>query len=372
MPIKTLAVTLVCLFAAVPLAVASDDASGSEASKPAISEAKLQSLDKLLEIPRGMSRAEAIRTYVAQTRKVLELGNQIEEDHPNASNLYKVWQRMYQAASFLARQAGDEAARQRLLGIAAKIVNSDAPIGAKPEPDFLLTLSALSPKEDESPDKEKAVKSIDDYFGRYKDTPAAAQGAVFATVLALRTDQKAAANKYIEKLETDYIKSPDALGLLRELGRHPDVGRPFEAELIRLDGTKLSLPEDLKGKVVVVDFWATWCKPCRASMPHLKEAYAAYRDKGVEFVGVSLDRPGQKERVKQYVSENELNWIHTYSGKFWSDPTARRYGVSGIPAMWVIGKSGNVVSDNARGKLEAVIEQALQEQVDKEPKGGKG
>ena len=96
------------------------------------------------------------------------------------------------------------------------------------------------------------------------------------------------------------------------------------------------------------------------------EVYGKYRSKGVEFVGISLDRAGSKDMLAKFVKARKMNWIHTFSGKGWNDPTASAFGVRGIPSIWVIGKDGKVVSSNARSNLERTIEKAL-----KSPKSSK-
>ena len=93
------------------------------------------------------------------------------------------------------------------------------------------------------------------------------------------------------------------------------------------------------------------------TIPHLKSLYARYKPQGLEIVGVSLDK--NATRLKSFVATNKMGWIITYSGKGWDDPTARKYGIGGIPSVWVIGKDGKVVSDNARRNLTETIEKAL-------------
>jgi thiol-disulfide isomerase/thioredoxin len=114
-----------------------------------------------------------------------------------------------------------------------------------------------------------------------------------------------------------------------------------------------------KGKVVLVDFWATWCGPCKALMPHVKETYAKYHDKGFEVVGVSLDR--DLAALRAYIVQEQLPWVNVVGElqngqvKF---PLAEAYGVTGIPATFVVDKEGKIVSRGLRGE-------ALEKQIAK-------
>lgn len=119
-------------------------------------------------------------------------------------------------------------------------------------------------------------------------------------------------------------------------------GSPAPEVIIpRLDGGELNLA-DLKGKYVVLDFWASWCKDCRADLPKMKEAFERFGCSGVEFVGVSLDddRAAWEAAVKEF----ELKYIQVSEGKKWADSeVAPQFGIKWIPTMYLISQDGNVL-----------------------------
>ena len=137
------------------------------------------------------------------------------------------------------------------------------------------------------------------------------------------------------------------------------VGQPFELtfEEIRT-GERISLQDDLQGKVVVIDFWATWCGPCIAEMPKMKDLYSQYKDRGVEFIGISLDQPpseGGRDKLLAYLQENGIDWPQYYQGSGWESEFSKGWGVSSIPQLFIIDAEGKLHSTEARGQLETLI-----------------
>ncbi len=128
-----------------------------------------------------------------------------------------------------------------------------------------------------------------------------------------------------------------------------------------LDNKPVSLAA-YKGKVVLLDFWATWCPPCREEVPNLVKTYNAYHTKGLEVVGVSLDREGDRAKLVSYTKENKMPWRQVYDGKYWQAAMAKAYGVQSIPFSVLIGRDGKIlaVGDSLRGEsLEPAIKAAL-------------
>lgn len=136
--------------------------------------------------------------------------------------------------------------------------------------------------------------------------------------------------------------------LLTKMDEKIGLGSPAKPFALKdLSGQDLSL-ELLKGKVVLVDFWATWCPPCREEIPNLKAYYSEFRDRGFEIVGISLDR--EREALDQYIQENEIAWRISYSGKYWQDETAAQYGVNSIPSTWLVDRKGLLRHFDLRGE----------------------
>ncbi|HSU69356.1 MAG TPA: TlpA disulfide reductase family protein [Tepidisphaeraceae bacterium] len=136
--------------------------------------------------------------------------------------------------------------------------------------------------------------------------------------------------------------------------------KPLTLEGVLVDGSKFSTA-DWKGKVIFVDFWATWCGPCRAELPRVKKAYADYHDKGLEVLGVSCDNDG--DDLKKFLDENkDMPWPQLFDVKKpgWH-PLATSYGIEGIPTMFLIDKKGVLRSVTARENFEEMIPKLLAE-----------
>ena len=140
------------------------------------------------------------------------------------------------------------------------------------------------------------------------------------------------------------------------------TGSKLEIEGKKLDGTELDW-ESYRGKVVLVDFWATWCGPCLQSLPHVQSLYDQYHSKGFEVIGISLDH--DRRTLEKFLERRELPWPQLFQDPDPNSgspmhPMATKYGISAIPAAFLVDQKGNVVSAKALGPdLEKMIQKLL-------------
>lgn len=131
---------------------------------------------------------------------------------------------------------------------------------------------------------------------------------------------------------------------------------PFPIRSKDLSGKPLSW-EQYKGKVVLLDFWATWCAPCRRELPNVKATYAKYKDQGFDILGVSLDT--STAPIKPFAARQSINWRQVYDG-YWNGPISSAFNVRYIPSTILIGRDGKVAAVNLHGAgLESAIQAAL-------------
>ncbi|HEV7401343.1 MAG TPA: TlpA disulfide reductase family protein [Chthoniobacteraceae bacterium] len=153
-----------------------------------------------------------------------------------------------------------------------------------------------------------------------------------------------------------------AAGILR---RYDALGKPLDLKFSALDGRQVDLA-DLRGKVVVIHFWATWCEPCVEAIDKMRKAYAGLREVGVELIGINLD--ANKKKVEAFVKEKNIPWPQFWEPEGKDNRIVRQWGVTLFPAMWLVDRKGVLRDVTAEKDLMSKIEGLLGEDPGPEKK----
>lgn len=165
---------------------------------------------------------------------------------------------------------------------------------------------------------------------------------------------RALADELVKSSAPDEIKEA-AKAVLKKMDM---VGKPLHIKFTAVDGREIDISK-MAGKVLLIDFWATWCGPCIAELPNVKAAYDRLHPKGFEIIGISFDK--DKDSLVRFVAEEKMTWPQYFDGLGWKNKLGTEYGINSIPAMWLVDKKGNLRDPNGRDDLEKKVEKLLAE-----------
>jgi len=165
-------------------------------------------------------------------------------------------------------------------------------------------------------------------------------------------------NTQLGRQASNMVANVERMVHLRAIQRELVVGKKFpDFSEVDVSGKPLSVGR-FKGKVVLVDFWATWCGPCVMELPNVISTYNKYRDKGFEIVGISLDQ--DKTAMVNFTTARGMPWPQFFDGKLWENKLAQQYGIGSIPATFLLDAQGTIIARDLRGpELERAVSDAL-------------
>ena len=316
-------------------------------------------VEKLKQVnPRPSSREEMMR-YLGEVAKVqVQAADQILSQIKPSDDLYDDAAKLKLESLMMLGRMGDEKAAADMATFAQTLINSPSPELAKEAkrlvlvseaqqmfatgtldrgPELVQKTAAMLAADPNDPQSAGLAMQLAGALEQMPGGESLAQAAykAFGPILATSTNERVRA------------MGDSFAGTLRRLSL---PGHPMEITGTLLNGKPFD-QKSLVGKVVLIDFWATWCGPCVAEIPNVLQQYEKYHDKGFEVIGISLDQ--DREALEKFVAEQKVPWPILFEkpeGDGWQHPLSTFYGISGIPTVILIGRDGNVITLNARGE----------------------
>ncbi|MDB6053688.1 MAG: resA 1 [Verrucomicrobiales bacterium] len=226
------------------------------------------------------------------------------------------------------------------------------PLDVEMEKLFRDTMKGFDPAQP-APTIQKLMELGEAFQIAHPDTPASYRFLLSIAVLP-GADGIAIANKVLKSSAPEKFKE-FAASILK---KSEAIGKPMTLKFAAVDGRAVDISL-LKGKVVMVDFWATWCGPCMAALPEVIDIYDKLHEKGMEIIGISLDE--DKDELTSFLKKKKMSWPQYFEGSWQNNQFVKEFGVEGIPSVWLIDKKGIVRTRDFRGDLEAEIKKLLDE-----------
>lgn len=363
LPTAFLALSITSLLPASSVAQAPAAAADSADAKSA--DEAWKQLEKLQEQPKAQpkSREEALAMMTKWLGDQKAAADAFAQKFPQDPRRWQAKLLSLRAGAQIRRFSGQAPVLEEDRKAIADIVNSpDAPEPVKGEAAFMSVMMLTASFDPAKPDTFAAFhKAAADYLAKYPNHPLAAQ---LQSIQLRVIDSDPSAEG--EALLKEFAKSSDpriAEAARTQLAKRQKMAdlktKPVDLKFTSTDGKEIDLAQ-MRGKVVLVDFWASWCGPCIAEMPNVVSAYKKFHEKGFEILGISLDQ--DKAAMEGALKKNEMTWTQYFDGEGWKNKISSAFGINSIPAAWLIDKKGMLRETGLRGEaLSAGIEKLLAE-----------
>jgi len=283
---------------------------------------------------RGRSRDQYIRLLGEQARTIVDKCETYRKDYPDGEHLPEVLAFQAKATVMSSRLTNSKPTLAKAAETAQVLVDKYPKSPSAAEGYTVLAENALVHKKIE--DALTYAQKVVDEFPKSSDAPLA------RFFVAIAYDEQGKNKECIETLETivklhkgsSVYAQADNMLFARKL-----KGSEMKLKFVASDGRKVDLKK-LRGKVVLIDFWATWCPPCRAEIPALIALRKELHDKGFRIVGISLD--SGKSAMNRFIKETGMTWPSYYDGKGWGNLVAKKYRIRSIPTTFLLDKQGKI------------------------------
>jgi thiol-disulfide isomerase/thioredoxin len=298
------------------------------------------------------SPQEVIDFYVTAAVKGADKAKDFYTRYPNHPKAAQAHKAEYNLIAIAVEHFGDTNDAPRLAELRQQRLSDP---GLSDDERFTIRLDAVKGLLNQRPPD--LDKFLQDARTLQKDFPQRTEVYPLLLMAASSADGETArkiAQEIVDSSAPDDAKE-QARGLLNKLDA---LGKPVDIQFTAVDGRPVDLAK-MKGKVVLIDFWATWCGPCVGEVPNVKAAYDKLHDQGFEIVGISLD--DNRDALTGFVKDHGMTWPQYFDGLQWANKIARKFGINSIPAMWLVDKQGNLRDQDARGALEEKVSKLLAE-----------
>jgi thiol-disulfide isomerase/thioredoxin len=326
----------------------------------------LKYIETLQDLQPERQDPQSVREFGAKLfGALLEAGNKIMAGKPNDEQLETAVQVKLQSLMMLQR-LGKQDTQKQLDDMVVDLEKMKKPELARQIKAMLFEPKLMALREAKPEEQKAVVQEVLQFMGDKAD-----QISIGLAMNAAMILESVSSDKLAGELYRDVAKrcTGSPVAEIKEIGpklaaaanRLEMVGKKLDVAGTLIDGQPLKWA-DLRGKVVLVQFWATWCAPCREEFPNILDAYEGYRDQGFEVVGISLDE--KKEAVDAFLQMQKLPWKILFESdeklRGYNNPVAAKLGIFSIPSLLLVDKEGTVVSLHARGEeLNAQLEKLL-------------